>query len=93
MNEKELVRDFLTHCQSSLAELDEVNLDFKKIEFMAHQIKGTSGVFGLQSIVEAAIETERQLKEKNVEGIRSALNTLKQLVTVKRDQVGSDEAN
>ena len=66
---KLLMRDFLHASPDLIGDIGEavVNRDAKKIEFLAHQLKSTSLVFGAEGVSNIAAQLEMLGREENLE--------------------------
>lgn len=75
---EELKKEFIETVAGNLFELDSLfnSNKFDEIAKIAHDIKGTSGIFGLDEGTEIAKDLQYAAQEKNVEKTRQLITQL-----------------
>ena len=75
----ELIQMFKDDCKRLLGEIQEAAAagDWKRVERLAHNLKGSSGMLSAKPLSEAAGRLERNAREHNAGAMRASLDALK----------------
>jgi CheY-like chemotaxis protein/HPt (histidine-containing phosphotransfer) domain-containing protein len=78
----ERIPAYLKSCQQNIVSMHSALAqgNFEPVAFLAHQMRGTGGAFGFQSITDISGTLQQAADRADIEGSRSALRTLSQLL-------------
>ena len=76
--EFELVQMFKDDCKRLVGEIQQAAAagDWKRLERLAHNLKGSSGMLSARPLSAAAGALERNARERDVDGLRASLDAL-----------------